>query len=188
VPEPLVNEADVLDYLGDASADVLSRIPAAEAMVAAYIGAKTLHEREVVARLRIPYDVEPDEPVEVRNGPIALVTALNLGGTDVELDSTGADPDNNLTVDPWSFRWFEGISANSECTLTYLAGYTCQTIPEQIKEAIILTAAMIHTDPDTTKISERIGDYAVTFSERNETEELNGRICLALKQYKRAHV
>jgi len=186
----LITREDVNGLLNvPATADIEPSIAAAEAMASAYIEAASLHDRAVVERHVILYDMDQDETIEVRDGPIASVESMSVSGSAVALDSVGESED--LVVRPWTLKYLPGLDARSVVVVEFRAGYTPENIPQKVREALIATAALVFQHPNVDAISERIGDYMVQYNNAFEAQQLYGltsRICSLLKEFKRPRI
>lgn len=173
-----------------ATANVDNQIRTAQAMVAAHLKTVSILDRPAREKHIVPYDLEPDEVLVTRDGPIGELTSALLGGVDIPLDSSGQHED--IIINPWSIGYLQGISAGDEPILVFRAGWTPENVPEDVKTAIALTAGMVFNRPDITKISERIGDYSYQTAEGaggGETSYdyggLNARIVGLLARYRK---
>lgn len=184
--ETLITESDVREFVGDQSASFMQSIPAAEAAIAAYIGCKSMHAVTRTEKIKVPYALGSDDAIEVRGGPIAEILALTIAGTGVDLDSVGEHED--LTVRPWSILWYPGVSAGSEIEITYIAGWTTETVPDQIKQAIISQAAVVNATPDLRVVNERIGDYSVSYNQSKLESGIDVRVAQSLSEYTKAKI
>lgn len=129
----------------------------AEAIVAAHLGASTLQARPVAQAGMAVGNVIP-----LTDGPLTALTEFTLNGW-------AAAP----MLSPWAVRVAQGVvsqglasyaAAGAPYAITYTAGWTADTLPEAVREAV-RQVALGAGDPGPVSM-ERLGDvetrYAVT--------------------------
>ena len=126
----------------------------AEAMVAAELGVTTLAERNVVESGRVGFS----GLIALRTGPCTAIASLTLSGAPAAgvLETPWTVNTGNL-ASPYGF----GLSLYGPVmvpyTIGYTAGWTEETVPEQVRQAILMTAQMFESRPDLTVRSESEG-------------------------------
>lgn len=141
----LVTAADLSDYLketvpapaGDAA------IRAAEAAVAAYIDTDSLDRLTVT---EVVYTARNTNLVEIAQGPLVNLQSVLING----LPST-----DTWETSPWAIQRQDLIPAGARVEVTYDRGWTAADVPEQVRTAILATAAEIWARPDAAVV--RIG-------------------------------
>lgn len=124
-------------------ADALAR---AEALVAANLGASTLEAHAVTQE-----GVVWGSFVHFQDGPAVQVTSLTVGGIPV-----------TPRRDYWLVELGSGY-AGASYEVTYTAGWTVETLPALVRQAILLTARAIAARPDPTVKSESMGPVSRSY-------------------------
>jgi len=135
----LVPVADLRAYLredGATDAGLQAALEAAEAAVAAYIGAPTLAERAVTEVHRLP---RAKTLVEVRDGPLTALSKALLDGEEITAE---------LQTSFWAVARYESLPEGAELELQFTAGWTSVNLPAQVKQAVLMAAASIYARPD----------------------------------------
>lgn len=154
----LIDTIDVADFLRQPdSYKFQAAIDLAHALVASEIGTTTLEERAVVDTLDL-YDNR--DLIIVSDGPIASVEEVLINNQAAVL--------SGFRVGKWTISrrsddlWLAGATNQISFTAGYRGPHDSAgpNVPEQIRQALIITAAMIYKNPDATMLSERIGDYS----------------------------
>ena len=126
----------------------------AEAMVAAELGVTTLAERNVAES----GTVGSSGLISLRTGPCTAISSLTLNGA----------PAAGVLESPWTVNvgnvagLYGGLNpwppgGGVRYTVSYTAGWTAETLPEQVRQAILMTAQAIESRPDPTLKSESEG-------------------------------
>lgn len=167
------------------SAAIRPHIDAAEALIAAALGAETLEAHEVTQTHVCPVR---KQLVEFDDGPVSALVSLTVDGTEIDL----TDEDEVIEVKPWFVRRNAGFSKSSKVVLIYTAGYepgdsaSDSNLPAQLRDAIIIAAGERYTQPDARKTSERIGDYAYTLqADPGQAQELSPTVLALIRKYRR---
>lgn len=145
-------------------------IEIAESMVMSHMGVTDLDPRSANERHRILYDMDMDEVIEVRDGPISELVSCTIGGSTDSAGSGGTVvPLEDLVVTPWTVKRIDGelFAKNQDVWLEFTRGYEPPnsasdggTLPPRVRDAMIITAAELYKSPDTQFDAERIGDYS----------------------------
>lgn len=135
-----VLDVDVLrEYLKEKTAkeESLQRaLEAAEALAAAYIGTETLvkHYKSETWHPRLDTRV-----LATIDGPVTSVTSVTVNGDDVTA---------NTGYTYWSLRLQDEVGNGDTVEATYTAGWDPASIPQPIRQAVLMTAASIYARPD----------------------------------------
>ena len=135
----------------DLSADALA---AAELMVAAELGCPGLDVRQVVEAGTLGNS----GIIALRGGPCTAITALTLDGA----------PAAGVLQSPWAVN-LGGLASRStngyarQYTISYTAGWTVETLPQQLRQAVIMTAQALEARPDPSLKSESEGPVSRTW-------------------------
>src|SRR5262249_36209225 len=123
---------------------------------------------------RVLYDIDEggDEPIIFRYGPVSELLSMTVQGTTVTLDSNGESEDIELGY--WTVKYFPGFTANDVVDFSIIVGFSPQPCPADLREAIVQTSQLIRQYPNVAIISERIGDYAVTYADPADIDKFAG--------------
>lgn len=185
--ERLITQNDVADFLNIATADAIEpKIAVAEGLVAEYIQTRSLHARVVNHKVTIPYDLDGDESIELRDGPVASLESFSIDSQDIDLDSSGESED--LLLGRWSVKYLPGLRRKSALAIRYVAGYTPRSLPPKMKSALIMATGLVIQNPNVTVAWEQIGDYQVSYGTGTGAASttgyaLNARLCLLLSEF-----
>jgi len=183
----LITPDDIVAMLGGVASSYDPFIETSQAIVESYIQASLQQRTVALEKHMILYDLDPEECIVFRDGPVASLLSFEIDGTAVELDSSGTNEDT--IVKPWILKYLRGIRKDRAVKLSFVAGYTAETLPSQLKAALINTTALVQKNPTMTELSESIGDYSITYgggaSGGSEGYALNARICSLLTEFKR---
>lgn len=137
----LVAPSDLANYLReDASASGLqAAIDAAEAVVAAYLGAPSLAQR-TVSEVHVMLPSRAKTLIELLEGPLTALSAVTVDGTALDLSKVRASY--------WAIAYPEGFGAGASVRIDYTAGWDAATLPAAVRQAVILVAASIYARPD----------------------------------------
>lgn len=160
----LISESELAEALGrpDTSPGLSSAIQAAQALVAAYIGAETLATEARTERIVPP---RPRGTVPLRLGPLTSITAVAVNGRQIDLDQ--------VQQGYWAIGYLAGFGAGQEVVVEYVSGWDSvgtdgeSHLPERLRAALVMTAANVvnkGADAGGGKISESIGDYSVGYA------------------------
>jgi hypothetical protein len=166
----LVQPATLATRLGVSATDAKlpGAISVAEAMIAEWIGARTLAQESWTEKVRPKRD---RDTLEISHGPLTGLTSISVDGTtqdvaDFNLGYWG------ITVDDLDYRW----SSNKTVSLTYVSGWANEAaLPPSLLEAIIIQSGQAFTlDPTgRQKISEAVGDYSVSWQASPDATSLS---------------
>jgi len=156
-------------------------IEIAELIISALIGGpiaqRTLTGIKVMPRRRRFW-------LELPDGPLTELTSVSIGGVTQTLSNYDASwwavfgPATDPSFWPWD-----------TVTLGYKTGWTSLTLPAPIRRAVLETAAARRTETGRSGIlSERIGDYAVTYTAEEAAAVLPGTAVLLVQPYRRPPV
>jgi hypothetical protein len=147
---------DLAAFLGiDAAAPRLhDALVAAEATVAAHLGAPTLEARTIEVAIRI--ERGQARVVHLADGPATALSGVELDGTvltDVAIYGF------------WALRRTSGLLfSGTTVEATYTAGWTRQLLPPPVRQALLLVAASLHARADLTVTSERTAGASFDYS------------------------
>lgn len=114
--------------------------------------------------------------LELPEGPLTKLTTVSVGGTAITAYTSGY----------WWIYWDEWFPRQTDITLTYETGWTSLTLPAPIRRAVLETAAARRTETGRSGIlSERIGDYAVTYTNEEASAVLPGTAVMLIQPYRR---
>lgn len=129
----------------------------AEVIVAAHLGGSSLTAHSVSESGTLG----SSNLIPLRDGPATSIQALTLSGAPaVGILSSAWALDVGAVV-PYSRMW--GAPVTPPYTVTYTAGWTVDTLPKPIEQAVLLLAAQLEARPDLTVSSERIGPESRTW-------------------------
>lgn len=158
-------------------------LDAAEASVAAYLGASTLAR---VARSEIFLPRRDRATVEISAGPLAALAEVLIAEEPATL--------SDLKTMWWGFAWKDParlFAAGRSVTISYLSGWVDHTtMPGPIVEAILQTARVVQ-EADASgrlKASESIGDFSVSWEASAAallSQGLPSNITILLAEYRR---
>ena len=168
----LVTTTELANYLKlDAStAGLTQAISAAEALVSSIIGIESLTEKSGVEESRNTLSCRKTMGVKI--GPISNIS-------DIKVNSVSLDAADYI-ADIWFVDLNEPMSKDDSFYISYTAGYTAETLPDALKQSIILTGAMLFNKPDVGIKAESIGDYRAQY-----TSELPEPVLSMISFYKR---
>ena len=131
---------------------------AAEALVAAALGASSLSERQVSQTGIVTGGVIP-----LRDGPLTALTSFSLNGYDLM-----------PTASPWFVRVPVGMAPyglvsyapySGMYALTYTAGWTADNVPDAVQAAVKAVAVNLSSAGDTAGLTEyRLGDVTEKYA------------------------
>jgi hypothetical protein len=163
--------AELRDYIKSAAdlpdAQASRHLRTAEALVAAWLGYEQLAYGGLGVRQRLETQIVPRHQValiELEGGPLtSIVPNLNS----LKVDGTAFDLTLLKLVRGWGLKRLDGncFPWTAKLELDYLEGYAIDsggvtTMPQQVRDAILITAADGFDNPIEGKVSERIGDWA----------------------------
>lgn len=154
-------------------------LQAAESLVAAYLGGTSLEAHPVAQAGMVTASIIP-----LIDGPLSEVTMFMLNGW-------AAAP----MASPWHLRVAQGVVMNGLASyapsggsyaLTYTAGWTVETLPENVKQAIVLTAQAQQsaTSEGGNVVMERLGDVETRYSASAPAGSLPTGAALLLAPYR----
>ena len=149
----LLGEEELAAWLGEPADQ--PRLPpclaAAEALVAARLGAPGLGERTVTASLPVTRE---RRVLELAEGPLTRLDTASLDGRDLPLDE--------LASAPWLIARATPFPCGGRLALGYRAGWAAEDLPEALRRAVLLTAGSLWARGADSETGEaRLGDYAV---------------------------
>ncbi|MCK5020344.1 MAG: hypothetical protein KAS32_25120 [Candidatus Peribacteraceae bacterium] len=143
---------------GTYEAQLNRALNAAELAVASECGALDLVQVEATET----YEIKTNRNVlELRNGILRSVTSVSIDGTALDLDKVQSEY--------WVIAYTEGFSRGGTVIVVYKHGYAdSDDMPPRLLEAVLQTAEWMFKEhhKGRTKTSERVDDYAVTFSSK----------------------
>lgn len=155
----LITTRQVADFLGIAnSPDIEPHIDQAQAEVQRYIKAKSLDLRQDIERT---YDISNgDSIIVLRDGPLSVFNSMTIDGEDVDED--------DLDIRSWTVAF---DLTGSELVINYDRGYTRETLPFDLKRALIAIAAKINSQPNQSVVykqeTDKVGDASHSLTEQN---------------------
>lgn len=189
---PFVKASDLSEWLKTSvdAGDAGRHIAVAEALVAGAMGAESFEATQVDETHRILYDMDRHEAIEVRSRrPISQMLQIFIDGTEQDL--------SDFEVRHWTVKRIDDtkIPKNSDVRLVFNAGYEedpadssgAGGMPENVKNAVIITAAEAFKSPDTQFDAEQIGDYAYkrSASVSKQASHIPERAMLLLRGFRR---
>jgi hypothetical protein len=147
----LILEKDVADYLKVANSPTFGpHILTAQAQVAAEMRVTSLLENTGTEKIRPANDTDT---LVVREGPIASVASVTVDGVSMDL--------SDLRIGRWVIERTDGdeFLGGSTVAIVKTYGFTSATLPDNLKRALIVTAAAIFNQPNLDLVYEKIGDY-----------------------------
>jgi hypothetical protein len=185
-----VTTAELAAYLGrDDSPTLLHPLEMAQALIEGFLGG-SVEDRTVTESHKLFYDLDGDEVLVVRDGPIRSVTSLTINDGDTDED---ADVDE-LIVKPWTISRADGFTKNTTLEIVFEAGWepnasdgAATQMPKRMRQALMLVAAEIVQRPQQNIKSETIGDYSYTLEETQEgVFGLSERTRVMLEKWRKA--
>lgn len=158
----IVTSAELATYLrindtdeqGLAKAGLQASVDAAEALVAAELGAPTLEVRAVNQTTTLPRSTPF---VVLQQGPLQSLTTATLDGAALDVSAFQADP--------WMLAYPAGFARGQVLELAYQAGWDLNTLPGLVRQAIFLAGSMLYSRPDQSLTSAGMND--ASFSGEN---------------------
>jgi hypothetical protein len=152
----LVTVASLEGFLGISYTGTFAEVlDLAEALIAAEIGAEKLAEETGVVETVTM--VRDRSTFHVASGPIASVTSVTVDGSAVAA--------GDITFNKWMVGLAGGAGRAAVVVVTYVTGFASEaTLPPRIKNAVLAQAKALRGGGGGALLSERIGDYAATFS------------------------
>lgn len=186
-----VTREQVADYLkASASAKMEAHIAAAEWLVTGEILTASLHERSVEEKHYLLYDIPQDQVLEFRDGPSASWDPDSTG-SQFTIDGVEKAVDD-LLLRPWSLQaHVDGFCKGSTLIIRRKVGWLPSNCPENIKQAIIMTAGSLFKHPDQALIMEKIGDYTrqtASLTAGGEMPALTPQVRNLLRGYRRPRI
>jgi hypothetical protein len=156
---PLITAADLASWLGvDPSSPRLdAAISVAHDLAAAYVGTDSLEAMDRIETITPPRD---RNTLELRYGPLTELISVMIAG----------DPVGDIEAGAWIIGRRNGFRAGVVHTVAYRTGWDPDDsgagAPSQVRSALLMIASAVHARgiDGGTKTSERIGDWAATFS------------------------
>lgn len=182
----LITSDAVAEYLKISDTGRLETfIPIAESIIAQALRVPTIHARHVIDKQTLIYAVAPDETVQLRDGPLAVASEFWIDSKQITLDSSGYV--DGLVTTPWTYQYAEGFSRHMVIKLGFTAGYTPETLPSNIRDALIVQTALIYKNPQFDVVSERIGDYSISrlVGQQGIVPAIDPKVSLLLRGYGR---
>lgn len=135
----LVGAEELRAYLREEAtgAGLQAALDAAEALVAAYLGAPSLALR-TESEVRVIPRTKP--VLEVLSGPMTALLSVAVGGEALDL--------SRVSWGPWAIVYRPGFPEGAEVRVDYMAGWDAASLPPQVRAAILITAAAIYARPD----------------------------------------
>ena len=165
----LVQPATLATRLGVSATD--AKLPGAisvsEAMIAEYIGARSLAQ---VNRVEIILPKRDRDTLEISSGPMTSLTSISVDGT--------AQTPGDFILDYWGLRLSDPElkwAATKKVSLAYVSGWANEAaLPPSLLEAILIVGQQSFTRDPTGRLksAESIGDWSVTY-ESSEQSGLN---------------
>lgn len=118
-------------------AGLQAALDAAEALVAAYLGAPSLALR-TESEVRVVPRTKP--VLEVLSGPMTALLSVVVGGKALDL--------SRVSWGPWAIAYRPGFPEGAEVRVDYRAGWDAASLPPRVRTAILITAAAIYARPD----------------------------------------
>jgi hypothetical protein len=143
----LVSQDELAAFLRQPTGNLAGVLEAAEAVVAAAVGAPSLGERLVSEEQNVARSCGG---LELSAGPLTSLVALSIDGEDCPEAAAG----------PWWLRVPGDFTRGSRVRVEYQAGWTTANLPDAVRQAVLLTAATLHARPDLTVRAERLGDLS----------------------------
>lgn len=147
---------DLAQHLGvDAATPRLHEaLEAAEAMVAASLGAATLDARTVAVTLTIARGAA--RVLHLADGPATALDAVTIDGAGVT---------DGAIHGYWGLRRATGLPfVGTTAEVVYTAGWSRQTLPAPVRQALLLTAASVHARADLTVTDERTAGVSLSYA------------------------
>ncbi len=136
------------------------QIEQAEAMVAAAIGATTLAQRPLAQSGVVRGGV-----LSLRDGPLTALTTFSLNGYATTVPEI--HPWHLWVVaSPGAYGLASYAPTGGVYALTYTAGWTAETLPEALKQAILQTAQAVANQASQGGLTEyRVGDVTEKYAQ-----------------------
>lgn len=175
----LISTQAVASLLGIQNSTAIEpHIAQAQALIASEIGSRSLIERPMNRTYSIPWS-DANPVLVLHDGPLCALTSLSMNTATIDT--------SNLIVKSWTIQ-YPGYTFGGNVSVVGTVGYTPQTLPDNLKQALIRMAALINRQPDTEVVSEKIGDYSITRRGANQANADRPSVPVEVRQLLREYL